>query len=259
MTISGDEKQRVRGLSEGINWDDSRKRWVAYLDILGFASLVMNRRSDAAMHVYQDCLDQVERHAKQYPKLGFAYFSDTFLIYANDDTHGSLGFFEQSVRWFYNVALQKGIPFRGAMACGEFLADKPNNVFIGEALIEASRVGEKYNWIGLVMAPSATARLEKLNLPMNERLNYRQWDIPLKDNADEHLRTEKAYAYLIGASTPVNGQNEYIQKLQNMASSVKCPKVLAKYENTIQFLKKGGILKVIPNSQERGRMWGGPS
>jgi hypothetical protein len=166
--------------SNEINWLGTRRRWLAYLDILGFARLLEEQGELAATSVYEICLEEMQSHQKRYPDLGFAYFSDTFLIYAPDDTHASLGAIEQSARWFYNILLLKRIPFRGALACGDFLADQPNNIFIGKALVEASRVGGKYNWIGFVLAPSTVSRFQELQLPMDGRLNYRVWDLPLK-------------------------------------------------------------------------------
>jgi hypothetical protein len=242
-----------------INWLGMRRRWLAYLDILGFASLLEERGEIAATSVYEICLEEIHSHAKRYPSLSFAYFSDTFLIYAPDDSHESLGAIEQSTRWFYNILLLKRIPFRGALACDSFLGDQANNIFIGKALVEASRVGEKYNWIGLVLASTAVARLEELNLPANERLNYRRWEIPFKARGSDLQQTEQGFAYLIGASSPVNGKNQYIDLLTEMAAGINNPAVQVKYQNTIEFLKHFGVSCLILNSNERSVLSGSQS
>jgi hypothetical protein len=235
---------------DGIIWQGTRKRWLAYLDILGFARLLEEQGELVAISVYEMCLEEIQSNAQRYPKLGFAYFSDTFLIYAPDDSKESLAAIEQSARWFFNILLLKHVPFRGALACGEFLADRSNNVFIGKALVEASRVGGKYNWIGFAVAPSAASRFEELNLPMKERLNYREWEIPFEIKGSKHPETEKGYAYLIGASSPVNGANQFIEVLTDMAKTIENPEVRVKYENTIEFLDKFGVLNVVPRSDE---------
>jgi hypothetical protein len=242
--------------SEEINWQGNQDKWLAYFDILGFSALLEEQGLIGALSVYEMCVDEVQSHSKRYPKLSFAYFSDTFLIYGPDDSQSSMAAVEQSARWFFNILLLKRVPFRGALACGEFLAEPAQNLFIGKALVEASRLGEKYNWIGYVLTPSAVSRLEALKLPAPERLNYREWAVPFKVKGRDQQETEKRYAYLIGASSPVNGKNQYIQVLNEMANGIKSPGVTLKYHNTIEFLEKCGLLSAIPNSMERELMWG---
>lgn len=225
---------------ENINWMGNQNKWLAYFDILGFARLIENQGLIGALSVYEMCVDEIQLHSERYPHLKFAYFSDTFLIYAPDESHSSLSAIEQSARWFFNILLLKRIPFRGALACGEFVTEPSQNVFIGKALVEASRLGEKYNWIGIVLAPSAVSRLEALGVPAHQRLNYREWDVPFKIAGENKQATEKRFAYFIGGSSLVNGQNQYAQVLTHMAQAIQNPDVLAKYHNTLRFLEKFG-------------------
>jgi len=52
-------------------------------------------------------------------------------------------------------------------------------------------------------------------------------------------------AYLIGGSSPINGQNIYIPKLETIAKRSDDPKVKAKYFNTIRFLKHFGVIQPV--------------
>ena len=228
-----------------------RKRWLVYFDILGFSDLIEGNSPFGAIDVYEKCLDEFRWHETRNTALEFVHFSDTFLIFAPDDSLGSFGRIESASRWFLNILLLKQIPLRGASSCNDFFADKAKNIFLGKALVEASKFGERYNWIGFALAPSAIARLDELNCPVRERLNYRLCDIPVRATTQVEYQTEPGAAYLIGASSPVNGENQYLSVLSEMAARVKRPEIKLKYKNTLSFLEHFGVLRIIPNIIEK--------
>ena len=94
-------------------------------------------------------------------------------------------------------------------SCAEFLGDKSNQIFLGKALVEAHKYGERYNWLGFVVCPSAQARMNEIGLPPDERLNYRKRDAELKRIKELAYETESAVAYLIGASAPEGGPKSF--------------------------------------------------
>ena len=133
------------------------------------------------------------------------------------------------------------------MACDEFYADRLSGVFFGKALVEAHAFGERFDWIGFVLTPSAVLRMAdpEVNLPANGRLNYREWKAPTKKAKRDVVVEEQVAAYLIGASSPINGQNIYIPKLESMAQRNNNPEVKVKYSNTIHFLKHFGVIQPV--------------
>jgi hypothetical protein len=85
--------------------------------------------------------------------LGFAYFSDTLLLWAPlGETHVS-PFLARCTDVFLE-ALALGIPLRGAVAVGEAILDQQNGVFLGTPLIDAARLEHAQDWIGIALTRS---------------------------------------------------------------------------------------------------------
>jgi len=230
-----------------LDWSKIGRKWVSYFDLLGFKSFVCEHPPQSVFNTYSICLEEFRQQEKREKtwtsRLEFIHFSDSFLICTSDDTAGSWVALESASRWFFNLVLYRGdgFPLRGAMACDEFYADRKNGVFFGKALVEAHDCGEKYDWIGFVLSPSAIGRMADtgINLPANERLNYREWNAPTK-KSKRGVVEEHVVAYLIGESSRISGQNSYVPKLESMAQRDNRPDVKAKYSNTIRFLKHFG-------------------
>jgi hypothetical protein len=135
---------------------------------------------------------------------------------------------------FIRGLIHKKIPVRGSMSCDELYSDKSNLIFLGQALVQAHKYGERYNWIGFVISPSAEQKMKDngLQLPL---LNYRQWDAEFKIN--QLFDKESVWAYVIGAECPINGKNICLSSLHDMAARTKDPDHNRKHQNTIRFLE----------------------
>jgi hypothetical protein len=224
------------------------RKWICYFDLLGF-SVLLKESLPNAFYQWDVCLRDLQRILENKSEIEYAYFSDTFLIYASDASGKSFRRIESASRWFFQIALQRNIPFRGAMACDEFYADKSNGIFLGKALVEAARSEQKYNWIGFVLCNSAIQRMSELGLPADQRLNYRKWSPPTK-NENAYDKSEEVIALLYGASYSTNGQNTLIRELERMAERETDPKVREKYENSLKFLNHFGVPQVVPPMEE---------
>jgi hypothetical protein len=224
-----------------------QKRWVCYFDILGFQEWLKRHGIVETIHRYFQSREIVERQIHGHPRLRVKCFSDTFLIYSVDDSAASFVQIEQAARWIVNTNLAKHIPVRGAISVGEIYIVEEDDIYIGKPLNEAYRHGENQNWIGLLLCRSATQHLEKLNLPASRRLNYRRFKIPWKKQIGGK---KPLYAYLIGASTPSRGQNDYLDRLREMI--LEAGPARKKYQHAIDFLKQHGVLVFSPLSPDSG-------
>jgi len=235
------------------NPDKCRNRWILYLDLLGFRKHVVRDGSDCNTLLYV-----VERYSRsrkimeewvketrtlhRMPRLHLACFSDTFLIYAEDETAASFARVEQAARFMMNRHLDRHLPIRGALSCGALYADKQKSTYIGSAFIEAYDHAENQDWIGLLLCRSATRRLADLGLPPSRRLNYRRWAIPWNK---KKMGQKPLYAYLIGASGSINGKNIYIGVLREMMKTATTRREKNKYLKTIRFLERFGALRAV--------------
>jgi hypothetical protein len=190
------------------------------------------------VHTYYQSREIVEHWVRREPKLSLANWSDSYVLYSEDDLDTSFWQMEQSTRWIINEHLMRHIPIRGAVACGPVYVVSEDDIFIGGPLIEAYEHGENQNWIGFLLCRSATGRLRRLGLAPSRRLNYRGWRIPW-NKKKRGLRP--LYAYLIGASSSSRGKNDCLEALQQMMARAQSRKDKHKYRETIEFLEHHGV------------------
>jgi hypothetical protein len=216
-----------------------RARWVIYLDLLGFTELVKIKNWFSISAFYEKVVKSFIEDFQYTPQVEITWFSDTFLLYSSDDTASSFATIEAPTRWFIDSLIEKGIPVRGSMVCGDFYADKENNIFIGSALIEAYHYGENQDWIGFVLSPTAVNQTAILGLPTNQSINYAYWNIPYKKSKMGDFNFQESLpAYIIGRHAVINGRNPCLDKLKEMKNNLKDKGLIKKYDNTINFIEK---------------------
>lgn len=143
---------------------------IAVLDVLGFERMYRRLGPQRMQEIYerliaaaQSCtetqavgmheFDDVLVPTMFHFDLGFAYFSDTLLLWAPlGETHVS-PFLARCADVFLE-ALALGIPLRGAVAAGEAILDQKNGVFLGTPLIDAARLEHAQDWIGVSLTRS---------------------------------------------------------------------------------------------------------
>jgi len=196
---------------------------------------------------YEQALKELVDGPGKSGPVEFAWFSDTFLLYAQDDSSSSFRQIESRARLFMNALTMRRIPFTGALSCGDFLAQKEDSIFVGRALVESYRLCETQDWIGYVLSPTAVNRMRELGLPLEERLNYRFWSIPQKtrDSAGQELP-----ALLLGGPAYNLGQNDCYAALQEMRNHAHNDRVRAKYDRTLHFLEQRGLIVIVPRIDE---------
>ncbi|MGB7747224.1 MAG: hypothetical protein WBN75_08050 [Verrucomicrobiia bacterium] len=116
------------------------------------------------------------------------------MFYAEDDLESSFDSIEFFSRNFFEMALLRNIPLRGAMACDEFYADETNGILIGKAVVDAFHFGEKCNWVGFVLCPSAVCQIENINIPATRGTysgHYKLWDVPTKQKVIRNVEPFK--------------------------------------------------------------------
>lgn len=235
----------------GANWTaycveghkDKPTRWLVYIDLLGFTQLVGGNITNAVI-TYLMSRKIVELWVEKSRGIHLACFSDSYVLYADDDTAKSFRSLEHAARCIINDHVQKKLPLVAAISCGQFYADSANNVFIGKGYLEANRFTEDQDWVGLVLCRSATKRLIALRLSPSRLLNYRRWKIPFKSRRKSKRTSDMKplYAYVFGASPSVNGKNIYLEFLREMLTHIRERKVRRKYLNAIQFLEHFGVM-----------------
>ncbi|NYH20092.1 hypothetical protein [Paraburkholderia bryophila] len=212
-----------------------RDRWFAYLDLLGFKNLIQSGDIEKVLPVYFEALKRMRaacKLGKSEVGLLNSWFSDTFIIYSRSDSLDDFAHVESAARIFFQLLLIKNIPVRGCISHGKLYSQAKQNVFLGQALIEAHEYGEALNWVGFCLAPSVEEKL-KHDLPLEKRAHYRKVsdrDILRKAPA------EYLYAFAFNNGT-VNGENPYRKALESMKANAP-PEATRKYVNSLAFLDR---------------------
>jgi hypothetical protein len=233
-----------------------RNRWVAYFDLLGISSLIKSNEYLDVFYAYAEAMREVKQD--KIEEVHPVWFSDTFILYSNGDA--SAGFDESPfgfvalhsvARGFMHSLTLKQIPVRGAIAYGDFYADSTNELFFGNALLEAHRYGESQDWLGLILTPSAETQLKAVGLSPEEHLrgSYVRWQIPFKEHAS--LGKMELFACLFAECVDSPLRQFCISKIQEMkklaesnTDSNEKPRIVAKYDRTLAFLN-GNIHRIV--------------
>ena len=151
------------------------KRLVAVCDILGFRHLVLSQNLEDLLHGpladFRRIVSFSVKHGgvpelppplqaiREQDRVGFAWFSDTVVIYAKDDDDLSCMNVLETVGRLLFATMWGFTRIRAGVAYGEFYADAANEIFVGPALVEAYEMEQAQAWAGGALTESAAARL----------------------------------------------------------------------------------------------------
>lgn len=181
-------------------WTPTDKRFVAFLDILGFKDMVM-RSSHIDIYAKLDKLSKakkaIEEATKNYDlddKVGngeiyTVSFSDSIVVFSKTDDLDNFKFFLVAVRWIFAKAIENEIPLKGGIAHGEISLNKSEQIYFGQAIIDAYQLEEDVNYFGITAHFSIDKYIadNKDKLDMNY-INSIVFDCmtPLKSGQIEH-------------------------------------------------------------------------
>ena len=226
-------------MSEQIHFDENchNARWLGYFDLLGTRQLINTGNYIGTFCVYARAVNEAKRRTKKWAEIRHACFSDTFLIYSDDDSASDFAAMDMVARWFVHFLIMNRIPVRGAVACGDFYADSEHSPYFGKALVEAYEYGEAQDRLGYLLCPSAMARLEVLDLSADARLNYAYSDVPFHEGKEPENAVKQLPGCLLGRWVMINGENQCLSRLREMMGESKDARIVRKYKNTIEFVE----------------------
>ncbi|MBA7698867.1 hypothetical protein ES703_107550 [subsurface metagenome] len=98
--------------------EKQKTRWICYIDLLCFRQNWIN-----VFSAYSKCLEEINNDINYKDLTNYTWFSDTFILYTQDDSSESFLLLEQKVRWFIFFLISYGIPLRGSISFEDFYAD----------------------------------------------------------------------------------------------------------------------------------------
>ncbi len=217
---------------------NDRIRWVGYFDLLGTRRLVKSGKTRQVFDSFAEAVKALGILNRPGTSIFNAWFSDTFIIYSDDDSQQAFAAVEKMCRWFMTALIWRKIPVRGSISCGRFYSDEAHSVYFGPALIEAYEWSEGQDWIGLVLCPSCIEKLEKLNRSATDYKYYVEhatapfMKSPLGDSC-------RCAACILGdwVKTGDSDTSDLLRDLREMRDEQNDEKIIRKYKRTIDFIE----------------------
>jgi hypothetical protein len=231
-------------------------RYVAFLDILGFADLVqkldlpeLKRRLNIALqsvHLARASAVLPDGVGKPITKHFHCFsFSDTFVISSVDDSPEALVSFITGSAMLTQFLFAQGLPVRGAITYGEADFIPGTQHLVGKAVVKAHLLEKDQEWLGVVVdEPSLPFEVAKIFESAPFSPLFARWDVPLKPGPEGTRILKNALV--------VNWRwNLTVEKgTQSLFSPSNDMRAKAKIESTLAFAKhirqtgrsKGGVM-----------------
>jgi len=183
--------------------NSENNRMIAVCDILGFKDLVYKRglsdlvKKDLSQfqRLVSFCVRQGEMpeippgivDICEQNRVGFAWFSDTVLIYAQNDEDQSCRNVLETVGWLLFTTMSSSTRIRSGIAYGEFYANSVDGIYVGPGLVEAYLLEQAQEWSGAALTVGASSRIPERQTT-GERFQWWvcEYPIPLKEKANVH-------------------------------------------------------------------------
>jgi hypothetical protein len=231
--------------------DKDDLRFVAHVDILGMSALV-ERDADEAWGMLSDLVAVRDRVAG----LAFEFldtkeivaaseatqrvtFSDTIVLFTNGTSDTELRCLIILLTELLHKAMFRCVPVRIGLAVGRFFCNTDKSMYAGPALIEAYRVGESAQWLGVSLAKSVADRARSLGMKTGRSDVIVQWLVPVKSGTEQRfvVNWPAVFAHDFKVHPPISVAQFYQAFEHAFGPFSELPHdVQAKYENTVRFI-----------------------
>lgn len=191
----------------------TKDRFVAFLDIMGFKDRVArNAHEDVLkeLEIFQSNISQYVSYHRD-ADIQIALFSDSILIYSQDNTLSSLLALADitSHIMMYAIQQEKPIPLKGAIAAGRMTCNQIKQLYFGQALIDAYLLEENVKYYGVLVHHSAEKYLKNNNFS-----EFRDIKAPLKSGEISHYE-------LRWYDTVISPNNEEQKRVQDCLANLR--------------------------------------
>lgn len=138
------------------SWPITGKRFVGFIDIMGFKDLVARSNHNEVYKKLKKVFSAFKQESIDDPMHGtdpnkLFIFSDSIIIFSKDDSVNQMKEFSRNMRVLMERLLKDAIPFRGGIAFGEITVDDESSIFFGQPLIDAFLLSEELLFYGIAV------------------------------------------------------------------------------------------------------------
>lgn len=158
------------------DWKVKTKRYVAFLDVLGFKDYVLRHSIDDVykrlqiLNGFRPEEGEKDYDSDEEKRITFRIFSDSIFIFTRDDGFVTLRHFLSYVKRVIRNALRREIPLKGAIAYGDIVVDEERNLFCGQPIIDAYLLEEDLQYMGVVFHHTFEVAYNNLSAPQHNRI-----------------------------------------------------------------------------------------
>lgn len=227
---------------------NSHIRFVAHLDILGMSAIV-EKDADQAWGMLSDLVavrDRIGGYAMEFldtkelvrakDVAAAVTFSDTIILFSKGCADTELRALLILVTELLHKAMCSCVPVRVGVSRGKFFVNVEKSMYAGPALIDAYRVGESAQWLGISLAESVQAQALGLDMKSGKSKLIIEWAVPTKEGIEKRfvVNWPAVFAHDFNVKPPITVAQFYQAFEGAFGSFEKLPtKVRAKYENTV--------------------------
>lgn len=230
-------------------------RFVAFFDMLGMSSLTVRDPELAFNAVHNLCRQRMRRLSLkiQLPsasklienRIRHFVFSDTVVAFTESDTLDDLRAVVMLGIELFAGALSECIPLRGGIAHGRFIFSLDEGLFVGPALVSAYRLGERAQWLGIVVDDSIAQRARDIpeeKVPLRagpEEPLIEQWQLPVQGGIESAnvVNWPAAHRQTFKIPPPITVAQFYSGFRKLFGDFADLPEsVQAKYLNTVAYI-----------------------
>lgn len=226
-------------------------RFVAHIDILGMSTIV-EKDADEAWGLLSDLVavrDQVGTYEIEFldpnervfaaETIRAVTFSDTIVLFTKGGSDTELRCMIVLVAEILHKAMCRCVPVRAGLSFGTFFFNIDKSMYAGPALIEAYRVGEAAQWLGIALGESVQEKAASLGMMSGSSNIIVQWALPLKGGTEPRfvVNWPAVVARDLTVKPPLSVAQFYQGFEPTFGPFAQLPaEVRAKYENTVKFM-----------------------
>ena len=185
------------------DWEPTCKRFVAYMDIMGFRDMVLRKTHQEVLEImekFRSPIKKIKKEARErlegrshrwdtfeHTVVRPVSFSDSVLLFSSDDSLGAVENLIWQVKFVISHALINGVPMKGALAYGEQTADFYKSLYFGQPLIDAWELQNELVIYGVILHHTIESYLVKKEwVEELEEWDISSYDVPLKHGKVSH-------------------------------------------------------------------------
>ncbi len=154
-----------------IKWEEKAKRFVAFLDIMGFKDMMMKTSHEYVLdkvtitkRLKELLIDGTKEGLEMTTNLRSFQFSDSTFIFSASDTAQDFSNLLHQCRILLRFCFEYKIPIKGAISHGVITADFKNSIFVGQPIIDAYLLHEELHMFGAILDHNAENKLNEFIL-----------------------------------------------------------------------------------------------